>query len=182
MINKKRGLCLAITQPPCPRDGILHQIGSVQYSMPGIQSQYLMVAPSGRDVAPSGNLGPVYWATMSASSFISNDMVRLSIGMEIPICFDTISAISLWPIPLMISSSLFLSINWRISGTSLNLRNETIVSQFNILMLKEFVIIILPIMLLSPGLLYPSHPSMGGTFTGCADQIICNERLYKAFI
>ena len=132
---------MAITQPLDPGgDGILYQIGSVQYSMPGIQSQYRISAPSGRVVAPSGKRGPVYCATTSASSFISSFIVSLDIGILIPMSFDTISAISLWPIPLMISSSLFLSINSRMSVTSLNFLNATIVSQLSILILKLFVI------------------------------------------
>ena len=155
MINKKRGLCLAITQPPCPRDGILHQIGSVQYSMPGIQSQYRISAPSGRVVAPSGNLGPVYWATITISLDTSNDMVRLSTGISIPIAFDMILAISLWPIALIILSSECLSMHSMTPLAPSNLRNATIVSQLIIFMLNELVIKRFPIMLLSLRVLLP---------------------------
>ena len=110
-------------------------MGSVQYSIPGVQSQYRMVAPSGSDVAPSGKRGPIYCATIAQSPI---SLCETSILTDIrltsktwPRSLETILAMFSWPMALTLVSAyspdVQVLINFRTSSIVLNGRNDTIV-------------------------------------------------------
>ena len=65
-------------------------------SLWNVTSKNSRLAPSGRVVAPSGSLGPVYWATYRTSFSDSLMLTRLGFTSK-PKMFDTTLAVSEWP-------------------------------------------------------------------------------------
>lgn len=66
-------------------------------SLRKVTSKNSRIAPSGRVVAPSGNLGPVYWATYRTSLSDILMLTRLGFTSK-PNMLDTTFAVSWWPI------------------------------------------------------------------------------------
>lgn len=104
-----------------------------------VTSKNSRLAPSGKVVAPSGSLGPVYCATYKTSLSVSLMLTRLGFNSN-PKMPDTTFAVSVWP--MADSTSVGIS-----SGLIFFTRTKFMASSGSMEMLNAFTIIFLAIIL-----------------------------------